>query len=547
MPPPRRLDRVQERAAVTATIALAVGVTCLPHLYGLLTCPPDRQYLGLIGPFGNDQAFYLGWGPKQAESGEILFEDKFNGHTDARRVFNPLWLAMGWTARVSGLPLLLVFQLERVAFSALLLWQVHAITARFLRGRWWRLTALLLVAFSSGFGVFGVDVADWTARRGLYQVRAWTPDLWVAESNVFLTMLGEVVLPAATALFLLGMRSGLELLTGGRGSPCRLGGLLLLLGTVYPYAVVSAWAILGGLALLGPSRPDGSSRPSRAYLAVVALSSPIVLYDALLVLDDPKLTVGQALYASPGLHEYFLGFGVVSLFALVGAGLALRRRRRRLHPLLVWVGITLAVIYIPRSLVPFQLQLVLGVQVPLTILAVHGARQLWWMSRRRGPRFGLGIALVGSLALAPATSAYHLANVFASLQRRQLPEYLDLPTAEALRWLNAESLPSEVVLSAPETAPYVPVLANNRVYSGDYAAPTAGFAEKQERLAWMLHPGTEPAALVRFLREARIRYVLFDPRLRARSPAGAGDRLAVLTGLERVFERGSVTIFRVTQ
>lgn len=539
---------VSERLAVVSVLVLVMVVTGVPYLYGLVTCPSDKVFLGLLGPYGNDQAFYLGWGPKQAEAGNLLFEDKYNGHTDTRLVFNPLWLLMGWAARLTGLSVLLVFHLERAAFSMLLLAQAYAILSRFLDGLRWRIAALWLVAFSSGFGVLGVPLSDWTASNGTYRVPAgrWTPDLWVAESNTFLIMLGELVLPAAMALFLMTIRHGVGTFWDERRSAVRTGLLTLLLGTIYPYAVVSAWAILGAFAAFRAVE-SRRARPSLlAYLTVVALSCPVVLYDGFLVLRDARLTMGQALYASPDLWQYFLGFGLAAVFAVPGALVILRRAKPEHRLLLLWIAVTCVVIYIPRRVVPFQLQLVLGLQVPLVTTAVYGVASLWarWSPVGRGAlRRTAGMTLLVLVPLACLTSAYHVMNTFASLQRRQLPEYMSRETAEAISWLSRHSRGSDVVLSAPEIAPYIPVLANNRVYCGDYAAPTADFAAKQEHIARMLSPETDEAAILRFLREERIRYVLYDPELRRRE--GESGRLAARSMMERVFENASVTVFRV--
>ena len=45
------------------------------------TTPDDRVFLGLIGPYGNDQAFYLGWGPRQALDGNGPGLDTLQSHS----------------------------------------------------------------------------------------------------------------------------------------------------------------------------------------------------------------------------------------------------------------------------------------------------------------------------------------------------------------------------------------------------------------------------------------------------------------------------------
>jgi len=549
-----RLHLTRREGLGLAGVVLAMlAITSAPYLYGVLRCPPDKEFLGLIGQNGSDQAFYLGWGAKQAERGHVLFEDKYNGPTDRRLVFNLLWLAMGWSSRVLGLPVLLVFQIERAAFSVLLLLAAYRIIRRFLPGSGRRLLALSLVAFGSGFGGFVAGWSSWGSELGIRVIApaVWTPDLWVVESNVFLTMLWEVVLPCATALFLLTIDSGYETFFLGRKAAWRTGLLALLLGTVYPYAVISVYGILGGCALVRMREGRCVDRTLREYLTVVVLALPIVVYDGLLVLTNPGLTTGQALYASPGPFAYFLGFGVVSVLVLPGTLRLARRRRPGDVFLLTWVLVTSLQIYLPLRLVPFQMQLILGIQVPLAIVAVSGAAWLWrvaWRGRvrvRASRRLAVPVAALLVLASA-VTSVFHLQNVFVSLRRWQLPEYIDRRTKEGIDWLAAHTPDHALVLAAPITAPYIPVLAGNRMYSGDYAAPTARFREKERAIRWLFGRDGGPGgpAVAAFLTANRIDYVFYDLKALAMGGDEARERLESTPGVTRVFDNGAVQIYR---
>jgi hypothetical protein len=549
-----RLHLTRREGLGLAGVVLAMlAITSAPYLYGILRSPPDKEFLGLIGQNGSDQAFYLGWGAKQAERGHVLFEDKYNGPTDRRLVFNLLWLAMGWSARLLGLPVLLVFQIERAAFSVLLLLAAYRIIRRFLPGSGRRLLALSLVAFGSGFGGFVAGWSSWGSKLGIRVMAPaiWTPDLWVVESNVFLTMLWEVVLPCATALFLLTIDSGYQTFFLERGAARRTGVLALVLGTVYPYAVISVYGILGGCALVRMVGGRPADRTLREYLTVVLVSLPIVVYDGLLVLTNPRLTTGQALYASPGPFAYFLAFGLVSVLAVPGALRLLRRRRPADVFLLAWILVTALQIYLPLRLVPFQMQLILGIQVPLVVVAVSGAAFLWrlaWRGRERAraPR-RLAMPAAALLVLASTvTSAFHLQNVFVALERGQLPEYIDRKTREGIDWLAAHTSDHSLVLAAPDTAPYVPVLAGNRMYSGDYAAPTARFAAKERAIRWLFgrEGGPGGPAVAAFLTANRIEYVFYDGKAQAMGGAAARARLEATPGVGRVFDNGAVQIYR---
>jgi hypothetical protein len=522
-------------------------------VYGWLSCPADKRFLGLIGQNGGDQAFYLGWGPKQAQNGHVLFEDKYNGYADRRPVFNPLWLVMGWTARATGLSVLAIFHVERLIFSGLLLLAAYRLIAIFVPGPPWRLLALAVVGLSSGLGAFLVPRADWGSPSGIFAIspERWTPDLWVIESNVFLTMLWEVVLPCATALFFLTMNSAFRSLWQRKGSAVPTGVLALVLGAVYPYAVVAVDLILLGVVLLKLRDERAPWKLMRDYVVVAAISAPVVLYDAYLVFSDPRLTTGQAGYASPGPLKYLVGFGVIGLLSFIGAWPVVRQRVQDAAFLFVWIGVTFVAIYIPRAVIPFQMQLILGVQLPLAVLAVFGWKALVTTTTRTWPgtagrvaALTLGILLAG---LSTITSAYHFHNVFVSLERKQLPEYIDRDLEEAIAWLAGHTDESAVVLSSPEVAPYVPVLANNRMFSGNYEAPTANFPEKLKAIEWLVRAdiAKSDAEIARFLDDHRIDYVFFDGSLQRRGGDGARGRLDAVPALQAVFENPAARIYRV--
>jgi hypothetical protein len=373
----------------------------------------------------------------------------------------------------------------------------------------------------------------------------------VIESNIFLTMLWEVVLPLATVLFLLTVDAGFETFFLEKRTAIRTGVLALALGSVYPYAVISVYCILGGCALVRMSQGRAVGMTIKEYLTAVLIPLPVVLYDGVLVLMNPDLTTGQALYASPGPLAYFLGFGVVSLLAIPGAARLLRRRRAGDCFLLAWLLVTALQIYIPRALVPFQLQLILGIQLPLTIVALSGVAVIWHALRRgrlrtllRRPRAGMTVAVLLLLA-ASLTSAYHLQNVFRGIERRQLPEYMDRATKEAIEWLAANTADDTVVLSAPRTAPFIPVLANNRMYCGDYGAPTARFDEKERAIRWLFGRETAKSnrAIETFLSSNRIDYVFYDREAHAVGGEATRGQLESMTNLERVFENSAVRIY----
>ncbi len=197
------------------------------------------------------------------------------------------------------------------------------------------------------------------------------------------------------------------------------------------------------------------------------------------------------------------------------------------------------------------MQLVLGVQAPLAVLAAYALSSAW--KALRGSHLARNRALANVLVVvvciaALPTSIYHFANVLRGLNRGTLPEYIDRDLAEAMRWLEQYADESAVVVASPQVAPFIPVLANNRVYASDYEAPTADFPAKLQRIRWLFdrrQPKTD-AAIVAFLRVNRIEYIFYD---RAALAAFGGDetprRLEHIPELALVFRNDAVQIYRL--
>lgn len=517
-------------------IAIVVMITG-PYLYGYVKeCPADMKFLGFISPNGNDQAFYLGWGPKQAEQGHFLFEDKYNGYTEKRQVFNLLWLIMGQSAKVFNINVITVFHIERVLASVFLLLIIYKIISIFIADPLWRFYCLVLVSVSSGFGFFLRPVF------GLI-----TPDTWVIESNTFLIMRGETVLPLATALLCLAIYFGYKTFYEDRKFALKTGFVVLILGTVHPYSVISVYCILGVVAVYKIMENKSWKIHIADYLKIFLPALPMILYDWYLVLHDPRLVAGQPQTPSPDIIRYFLGYGIVSVFSLIGIILILVKKRSEFYFLLIWVFTTFCIIYVPLSVFPFQLQLILGVQIPLVITAVIGITEIYkYMYAARAPQF-LSISLLLIIfVLSAITNIQFFRYQFHKMDSYSLPEYIDIKTKKAIDWLSENTKDSEVVISSPEVAPYIPVLANNRMYCGDYWGPTAEYYEKEKKINWLFSADINKTdqEMIDYLKLSSIDYVFYDRNLRKKGGETTANRLLSLPGIERNYVNDVVTIFK---
>lgn len=553
-----------EKLLLAAIIAIVLIISNFPYWYASTHTPVDKEFTGLIGPYGNDSAFYLLWGPKQAADGEWLFEDKCNGHIDRRVVFQPSWLAQGTISKMTGTGVVPVYHMMRVVCALafyLLLWRF---IGRYIRNPLYRFIALLYGIIGSGFGSF--------------QDNPFSPDIWIIESNIFLTMLWEVNLPLANVLLLLAIQAILD------RTHIRVIIPALLLTAIYPYAVgnllalATAMSVLAYFALPRGTLMKVSDTPSlettelvtdtvretitpantfvgsiKTLAAVIAAVAPMTAYNAYLVLSRPDLVTGQDLYGSPALPLYALAFGIATPFAIMGAVTAYRHRASTafpLFPLVVWVIVNLCIIYFP---VPFRLQLILGTSIPIAILAAVGLHQFIayiqhvfsnWPAWKRG----IEMAIVsGFIVLTLPTTVYHYHMLLNKISEQQLPEFVDVSLVKSSRWLAANTSSDEVVFSSAEISYLIPLYGHNRMFTCDYAAPTADWSKRRAEVLRIAHlpEDTAFAAWNMFFREYRIKYLVSDETLGKEIGKESIHYFTQMSTLQEVFRLDDTVVYRV--
>ena len=521
---------VAEKRFLLIFTALLAVILSLPWLYGMYICPADKYYTGFLGLGGSDSAFYLGWGAAQAADGSFLFEDKYNGFAYRRAVFNPLWLCMGWFAKLFGLSIPVVFNIQRVLSSLFLVWVVYKILPDFFSHPTHRVMALLLVVFSSGTKLIS------------------------AESNNFYNMMFEVNLPMATALFYIAVHAAYKTLYLKPKHGHIAGLLTLLLGTVYPYAVISVWIIFFAVtAWLCYAQAQNRRQHIIAYLKIVLWSSPIVLHDGYLVLTDPRLTVGQASFSTPNFIWYMtMGVGLLFFLAVLGTYFVVKRKYRLHYFIVIWAAVTLAQMYIPLSLIPFQVQLIVGVQLPLAILAVYALFQMkkyavkrWQKLQNIGQAGQMAILALLLIVASPFSVRYYF-QTFKKVQNLDIPEYLDLSAKKGMDWLKHNTHQEEQVLAMPLISPFIPVETANRMYSADYWAPTADYFTKAKQIFWLFDQDSikTDMEIRHFLDSTKMDYLFYERLAAEKGGSVTPARLLQLPELEKVYEQEGVVIIK---
>ncbi len=566
----RHPSRAELRWAALFALAL-MALTCLPYLAGLALKPGGSYYSGFIAN-PDEHNVYLSL-MRQARDGSLLFRDMFTSEPQTGRVINVLWLVLGLLARVTHLPLPVVYHLARVAAGWLLLMAVYCLGAQVLRGLTARRAAVVLAATASGLG--------WALHVGPGQPNPidFGPGLIMPEAITFLTLLLNPLFALSVFLLVVIYLAAAHAFASGSVRAAVLAGIAaLVLGDIHTYDLIPVAGVLAVFLAYALITRHARGRAIVLGLLIAVIALPSLLYQLWLQHSGDVSMLVKATNQPPSPEPLYvaLGLGIPLLFALVGAVFALRSNDwARL--LVLWLLLGAAAVYAP---VAFQRKLIEGLHLPIVLLAMvalervvagcgrfpvvqslgcsspkagllpdrgqplRTARKDWTTgvpgAAERGEdrysaatglavepgagrctstsasrRLALAAALLVVLAL-PSDLAF-LARAGSDLVTNNAqylgnlmpPLYLTRDQRAALGYLSAHTTRSDVLLTNSFLSNYAASLAGMRVHFGHWSE-TPDFTGKVQEYAHFLQAATPDAAREELVRAHGITYLLRD-------------------------------------
>lgn len=512
-------------------------ISSLPYLYGWWLSTPQMQFSGFfIGV--EDANSYLAK-MRQGAGGGWLFHLPYTPEPHQGAYLFSFHLLLGKLARPGSIPLPLMYHLARLVFGLGLLVTLYYFISYFTPQVAQRRFAFLLAAGGSGLGWL-VIALQLTPRLGL------PLDLYVPEAFIFLVLFHLPHLALAETLLFWAVLWTLQSWQTNHWLPS-LGAACALLGVALIAAFyVGVFVIVLGLTALVLTLWGGTVRRMAGswlkLICVPLLSLPVLIYDAYVFSANPVLAVWsqQNLILSPEPWHYLLAYGPLILLAVYG-GLHLGNsavtsapfeRKIELTFLVVWCLVFPLLVYLPFNL---QRRLVVGVQLPLAILATYGVFYLTNRLRSDRQRW----LRAGLLVFFSLTNLALLLGGLASISLRQPPIFHPASQLEAMRWLD-QAASGEVVLAVYETGNILPAYANVRAFVG-HGPETIHSDERRAQAQQFFAAATSDAWRKALLAEFNVRYVYYGPAEKA-----AGDFApARAPYLEEIYHQGDVQIFEV--
>jgi hypothetical protein len=533
--------RRHEPFALALFVAGLLLVTGLPAFVAFGPAPADRQFMGIILNVP-DTAQYLAWA--RASAGTLLIENTLTPERGQPVFFNLFWSAVGRAAALLNLDLPAMLQVARLVSGAVyllaLFWFVGLLSASTLE-RW---TGFLVITLGGGLG--------WL----LVVWKQFTGDLpapllvYVIESNTFLTLMGFPHQAMATGLMVLSL--GLAALAFERASSrlaAASGLLALVLGLQHGYDLLHVYAFVGVTALVLAWR-GRSRRPLVLGLIATVPSLPAAIYLAAITRLDPIWRGVLAQYGNAGVFTpapvpLMVVFGLPLLLLIIARPPVDEAAPRTAREVLlrVWLVVGFLLLYVPTD---FQIKMLAGWQVPVGILAARvvlrriapALRPAW--QRARLPA-GVAAAII-AIALVLPVNGYLLAWRCVDLGRHDYPYWLHRDDVAALRWLEANTEPSDVILSSLTIGQYIPSMTGRRAFLAHWAQ-TLDFYTRRKAVERFYSRDEADVARENLLRQQGIRFVIHGPAERALGayhPSGSAF-------LQLVFARGETAVYRLRE
>lgn len=494
---------------------------------------------GIFGPA--DLGVYLS-SLRQASHGVLAFRNEFTTEAGPP-VVNVFWFAIGQLARIPGVSLVGAYQIARVLLLLPLVLTCSWSVSRLLSRADERRVALVLLLFGAGIGGW---LQPMLYRQALVAWPMASPvDLWVPESNVFVSAMYSPHMVASWTLLVLAITSAL---TGARTGAMRswiVGGVAaLVLFQFHPFYVPMVWGITAVFAAWTARRDGWRTRSLRGPLVLVLLSAPSAAYHIRMVLFSANRAWLLGTNQLPTPNAAFVVVGFLGFIVCAVPGLrALARRggeqQRRAALAAVWVVVACVAIYAPVS---FQRRLLEGLLLPLAVLSAPFVVRVWELATLSPLAMARPVVVVlGAVTFLSSAVDAAVRSVQETRANAQDVFFRDPADTEALAWM-ADSLPADAVVLARAVNGYaIAGWAGRRVYLGHWAN-TVAVTEKVAEVG-RFFAMRDDAARAAFLARRGITHVFVGPAERE-----AGAVMLERSGVVRVvYERGERVVYAVVE
>jgi hypothetical protein len=433
--------------------------SCIPYLVAIFMAPEGWQFAGiLVNPYDNHS--YLAK-MQQGFEGSWLLHLTYTPEPHEGVYIYLFYLFLGHMARLTHLPLIIVFHLVRLVAGFTLLMVVFSFIQRITSQANEQRLAFVLLLTAAGLGWLGVIV------------HTFPIDLWVPEAFVPYSIYTNPHFPLGLALMVITLQAVVWPKENLIFYTIFSGLAALTLALVLPFALLTIWAVLA--VYLGWLTWRNHRLPwLQLWLVLVTFlfAAPIIFYYYWVSRTNPIIAgwSAQNITPAPTIIDLGLGLGAVGILAVVGGCFIIRNKQYLPGEWLVllWAVTTLALVYLP--IFDLQRRLINGLHIPLCILAAVGLarwlNQLSLSARRRQQIINAAVilGLLGTMFV----WAIPLLGLYQSPSESETSAlfYLRQQEIDVFKWLRKNTVSDDVILTSTRLGMFVPEQTGARAFYG---------------------------------------------------------------------------------
>jgi hypothetical protein len=435
-------------------------LSSVPYITLAVKTPRGSSYEApMITGLADAGAYYADMA--EARAGHILVRNQFTSEPQQPRLWQPLWMMLGWACALTHWSIPIVFHLARVLAIGAMVGFLWWLLERLKLTRAEKTFGLVAICTSSGLGWVGWVAGWWSGMFG------GSYDLWVSESNTFLTLTHSALFILTEILLAwLIIKIGTNWLNEKYQAWRWAGPLMLLLAIVHPYDLVTLGAVLFIISVWRFVRwQKWPGREILAWVAWVAWVAPAIIY-YLWAIKEPAL-IGwyrQNIDLAGPPKDFIVGFGLLWIPAIYGAWQSFRRKITAGQIMAGWAIISSLLIFAPGLTFPRRLSS--GLHIAVAGLAALGL--VYWGRRIKinAARFVAGITVIMFLALTNVAIVISYPRLDRNNYIGQYPPYItnDLKTITGV--VIAQVPFDQPILAQPWTANIVTGLTGRTVVAG---------------------------------------------------------------------------------
>lgn len=446
------MNRPKQNVLFILSALLFICLTQAPYLYAAFQS--DRSFIFggfLLNPLdGNTYLSKM----RQGWEGKWLFELTYSPEKNQPAFLFVFYLLLGHLCRIFHLDLVFGFHVARFLTSLAMFFAVRNFFYHLFGDRKTVDIALFWAMFGAGLG--------WL----LILFGRFPPDFWIAEGYGFLSAFANPHFPLAIAIMV-----GVLTLSRNGFDPLHMLWIVFFAGAILanlsPFAWVIASAVLGSLVILPVQRMKAGERRS-IFLRLLVLGLgglPFLVYQLWVVRKDVVLAEWnrQNVTPSPNVAELLFSYLPLAIWAMVGVIRGLRQNDSRVRLPLIWVAISLLLVYLPSAL---QRRFLIGLYIPLVALAMIAFQSL--TIDQDGLRKGHALAfwLRFSIVISVVTNVVLYLATFQAIQQRDRAIFLGREEVAAFRWLSQNMPKDAVILASASSGTFIPAWTGLRVVYG---------------------------------------------------------------------------------